>query len=42
MLQLNRKGKPQQLDAIDNPKEWNFTGKPIKEVMQHRLGSSYA
>lgn len=42
MLQLNRKGKPQELDKIDNPKEWNFTGKPIKQVLKDRLGSSYA
>lgn len=34
LLALNKKGQPQNLNNINDIKEWNFSGRPIKEVLE--------
>ena len=36
-MQLNRQGKPQDISKISNPSEWNFSGRPIGEIVKTRI-----
>jgi len=36
-MQLNTRGQPQEISKIANVNDWNFTGRPITEVVETRI-----